>query len=144
MIRIVSVADDLPDGFETLRTAARAQGYKHIDRLAEDWASGACKFTHDGEALFAAYVGDTLAGIGGVTREPSDPEGAVMRARRTYVLPDFRSQGVGRALAGAIVQQGLQRAPRVTVNAHPDSHAFWERMGFARIDAPGLTHAYSA
>lgn len=140
MLQIVRVSDDLPDGFATLRVEAAAEGYRHMERLADDWASGAERFDKAGEALFAAYVEGELAGVGGVTREPSDPEGDVMRARRLYVLPRFRGTGAGRALVSAIVQQAFEEASRCTVNAGRDAPEFWDRMGFARVDAPALTH----
>jgi GNAT superfamily N-acetyltransferase len=140
MIQIVRVTDALPDGLDALRVASRAEGFRHIDRLAEDWASGACRFEQDGEALFAAFADGELAGIGGVTRDPDDP--AIMRARRVYVLPHFRGAGAGRALAGAIIEQAFAAAPRISVNTgdRADSAAFWEHLGFARVEILGITH----
>jgi len=140
MLQIVRITDALPEGFAALRVEAAAEGYRHMERLADDWAAGAERFDKPGEALFAAYVEGELAGIGGVTREPSDPVGDVLRARRLYVLPRFRGTGAGRALVGAIVQQAFQEASRCTVHAGRDAPEFWDAMGFARTDAPGLTH----
>ena len=140
MLQIVRVMDELPEGLAALRVEAAAEGYRHMERLADDWASGAERFGKAGEALFAAYVEGELAGVGGVTREPADPEGDVMRARRLYVLPRFRGSGAGRALVGAIVQQAFQEVSRCTVNAGRDAPQFWDAMGFARTKAPGLTH----
>lgn len=139
-VSVVRVGDALPDGIDLLRAAARDQGYAHIDRLAEDWASRAERFDNPGEALFAAFLGSTLAGVGGVTREPSAPDGDVLRARRLYVLPQFRGRGIGRALVDAIVEHAFQSVSRLTVHAGRDAPAFWDHLGFARTDAPGLTH----
>lgn len=140
MIQIVRVGADLPEGFQELRAAADAENYAHMERLARDWESGAERFDKPSEALFAAYVDGDLAGIGGVTREPSDPAGDVLRARRLYVLPRFRGQGAGGALVAAIVQEAFQSVSRITVNAGRDAPAFWDYQGFARTSAPHITH----
>lgn len=130
----------LPDGFASLRGAAHAEGYAHIERLAADWESGAERFDKPGEALFAAFVAGDLAGLGGATREPADPAGDVLRVRRLYVMSGARKRGVGRALVDAITHEAFERVSRVTANAGRDAPAFWDRLGFARSAAPGITH----
>lgn len=140
MIQIARITDALPDDFDALRADAAHEGWRHMDRLAVDWASGADRYDKPGEALFAAFFEGELAGIGGVTREPSNPEGDALRARRLYVSPRFRKSGVGTALVGAIIQEAFQNAARLNVNAGRDSPAFWDRLGFARVDADAFTH----
>ncbi len=139
-MQIVRLTDSLPADFPVLRAEARREGYNHIDRLALDWESGGERFDKPGEALFAIYDDGELAGIGGLTREPSDPAGDVLRARRLYVSPRFRGRGLGEALVGAIVHEAFQTASRLNVNAGRDAPEFWDRMGFARVDADAFTH----
>ena len=55
MFQLVRVTDELPGDFERLRSAAAADGYRHLDRLSQDWLTGAQRFAGDGEALLAAY-----------------------------------------------------------------------------------------
>lgn len=141
MIQILRVFDALPDDFEALRADAADEGWRHMDRLADDWESGADRYDKPGEALFTAFVEGELAGIGGLTREPSDPDGDALRARRLYVSPRFRKSGVGGALVSAIIQEAFQNASRLNVNAGRDSPAFWDHLGFARVDADAFTHA---
>ncbi len=144
MLQIVRVEEALPDGVEALRDAARAEGFAHMDRLIDEWRGGAQRFNRAGEALFAAYWDGALAGVGGLTREPSDPDAAILRARRLYVHPTRRKNGVARALAGALLQEALQHASCVTVNAGGAcADAFWRAMGFAPCaERPGLTHIF--
>lgn len=109
--------------------------------LAVEFGSKGDPFTEPG-ALFAAFVDSDLAGVGGVTPETGLAEPA-MRMRRLYVRPAFRRAGVARALAGAMMQQGFQSAPLLTLNAaaSPAAPPFWEAMGFEPVDWPRVTHA---
>ncbi len=140
-VQIVRVVDALPEDFERLRAEAEAEGFGHVERLAREWASAEQRFDGEGEALFAAFVDGELAGVGAVSREHLDPGLGAMRMRRCYVRPAFRRQGVGRTLAGAMVQQGFACARVLTVNAGtPDAPAFWTAMGFAPDARNGRTH----
>lgn len=141
VVRLVRVVESLPDGFAVMLGEAAAEGVRNMALLADQWASGEQRFD-DPAALFAAIVDGELAGVGGVTAETALPRSA-MRMRRLYVRPPFRRAGVGRALAGAMMQQGLQVAPLLVLNAAASDAAapFWEAMGFERADWPGITHA---
>lgn len=140
-VQIVRVVDALPDGFEALLDLAAAEGVRNMRALADQWADGSQRFDGEGEGLFATFAGADLAGVGGVTVETGAGEPA-MRMRRLYVRPDLRRTGAGRALAGAMMQQGFAAAPLLTSNARatPAAPAFWEAMGFEPVDRPGFTH----
>lgn len=141
MVIILRVVEALPHGFDVIRAEAAAEGVRNMARLAAEFGSPADPFAGPG-ALFAAMIGGDLAGVGGVTPETGLDEPA-MRMRRLYVRPAFRRTGVARALAGAMMQQGFQTAPLLTLNARASAAAapFWEAMGFAPTDRPGITHA---
>ncbi|MDO9474328.1 MAG: GNAT family N-acetyltransferase [Caulobacter sp.] len=142
VVVITRVVETLPDGFDVILEAAASEGVRNMAMLADQWASGGQRFDEPG-ALFAALVDGDLAGVGGVTVETGAGEPA-MRMWRLYVLPMFRRFGVGRRLAGAMMQQGFQAAPLLTVNAGASDAAapFWDAMGFSRTDAvTGATHA---
>ena len=139
MLQIVRISEDLPEGFADLLGEAVAEGVRNMTLLAEQWESGAQRFESGG--LFAAFVGGELAGVGGVSAEAAEP---AMRMRRLYVRANFRRSGVGRALAGAMMQEGLQHARTLTVNARASEAAgpFWEAMGFRSLEAAGYTHRF--
>ena len=140
-VQIVRVMGELPEGFAGLRGEAAAEGFGNIEKLATLWTSGEQRFDAEGEALFAVFVDGELAGVGGVTREHLEPQLGAMRMRRLYVRAPFRRRGVGRALAGAMVQQGFAGADVLTVNAGtPDAPAFWSAMGFEPDPRNGRTH----
>ena len=65
-MRLQRIVDELPADFDTVRAEARAEGYRFLDRLESDWASGAMRFDRPGEALLAAYSEGVLAAIGGI------------------------------------------------------------------------------
>ena len=136
--RLERVVGELPTGFETMRAEARAEGYRNLDRLAADWASGAIRFNRPGEALLVAYVGGELAGVGGLTVDPAATE--AFRMRRFYVRKQFRRCGIGRRLVGALLERAVEGDRSVTVNAATGSVTFWEALGFVPDERDGHTH----
>jgi GNAT superfamily N-acetyltransferase len=136
MIRLERVVDVLPAGVDALREEARGQGHRMLDTLATEWASGVQHFVHPDEALFAAYIGDELAGFGGITMEPSIP--GAMRMRRFYTALAYRRIGVGRALVAALLEHAQGRV--ITVNAAVGSETFWGSFGFVPDRHGGHTH----
>ena len=130
-MQVVRLQDGLPGDFERLRAAAAAEGWRHMDRLSAEVEAGAPVFL----ALFAVREGGGLSGIGGLTQEPSpDDGGPALRLRRVYVHPDARRRGVGRTLASALIQEGLDSVRRLTVHTDdPRAEAFWRALGFTPV-----------
>jgi GNAT superfamily N-acetyltransferase len=138
-IVIQRVLTGLPAGFAILRDESRAEGHTHMDWLATDWDTGANRFNAAGEALLSAFVGGTLAGIGGITVDSADP--AVLRMRRFYVRLVFRRHGVGRRLADALVTKARRATNCVVLNAQTEQASrFWEAQGFVPDAHNGHTH----
>lgn len=131
------IVDSLPPGFDDMRREADAEGYRFVQRLLDEWITNANRFEQDGEALLAAYVDETLAAIGGITR---DPVMDALRMRRFYVRGPFRSQGIGRRLAEALLEHPRIIGRVVVVNAGRGSSSFWEAIGFAPDMRDGHTH----
>ena len=137
-LRLVSVIADLPADFGAMRAEAGAEGYHFLERLAEDWQSGATRFDRQGEALLVAFCNEVVAGIGGVTIEPVLPN--ALRMRRFYVRAPLRRCGIGRKLASALLDRAQRTGRRITVNAAPGSTRFWESLGFKPDRRDGHTH----
>jgi len=137
-VRLDRVVEELPAGFEALRAEARAEGYRHLERLAADWVSGAIRFDRDDEALLVAHVGSEIAAVGGLTVDPAWPE--ALRMRRFYVGKRFRGCGIGRRLGAALLERAVQAGCPVTVNAAAGSTRFWESLGFVADERDGHTH----
>jgi len=137
-VRLEPVVEAMPAEFDRLRNESRAEGYRFLERLSNDWASGAMRFDQSDETLLAAYVGQVLAGIGGITVDPEIPE--ALRMRRFYVRSAFRRTGIGRAIAETLLESALRKVGVVTLNAGPSSYRFWEALGFVPDDRAGHTH----
>jgi GNAT superfamily N-acetyltransferase len=140
MLRTIRVVDELPDGFEAIVAAAAQEAMNGPRKILASWQDG--DWSVDGAALFVGYLGGQIAGVGGVTPCP-DVAGAA-RMRRFYVAPDARRSGVGRVLATAAMQEGMQWSRVLTCNASASamSGPFWEALGFQQSDLPGVTHTY--
>src|SRR5262245_20063778 len=132
------VIENLPAGFDALRSEARAEGYSFIERLAADWEAHKMRFGHPGEALLAAHVAGALAGIGGLTSDPVLP--GTLRMRRFSIRPPFRGSSIGRKPATAPLERASSTSRLVTVNAAPASVPFWETLGFTPDRRDGHTH----
>lgn len=141
MITLTRVVEDLPEDFPSLRAQADAEGVRNLRILAAQWTEPENPFRDPG-ALFAAFAEGELVGMGGVM--PQTVQGRpAMRMRRLYVAPSARRLGVGRLLAAAMMQQGLQSADLLISNALATeaAPAFWEAMGFVRAPAGlGFSH----
>lgn len=90
---------------------------------------------------FLAFVESEIAG--GVVYEPRD---GYLYLGRLAVLPNFRGQGISRALVEAVEQAARQlNLPRVRVGVRivlPDNVAMFERLGYEIVSYdihPGYT-----
>ena len=137
-MRLERVRTELPAGFEVLRAEALSEGYRHVERLAGEWQAVIMRFDREGEALIAAYVDGDLAGIGGLTIDPSLP--GALRMRRFYVRAAFRRNGIGRAIAEHLLAHARAFGRPVTVNAGAGSELFWRSLGFVSEARNGHTH----
>ena len=142
VLRLERVEETLPAGFEGLRNEARAEAYKMLDRLATEWEARETRFARDGEALFAAYFGDPLVGIGGITWDPVIP--GAFRMRRFYVAKAFRRRGIARQLALSLLGRKEITGRSIIVNAGVGSAPFWESLGFTLDRQGGHTHMMQA
>ena len=140
MTQVARIDANLPATFEALAQTARDEGYTFLDRLAARWR-GAEYDTDADASVFGVFGEGALIAIGAQTYDEYDPSPAHRRLRHFYVHPDARRNGVGRALAGALIQEAFQRAPLLHLRAtHDLSRAFWDAMGFERVDRPDRSH----
>ena len=87
-------------------------------------------------AILLAEVEGTPVGV--VAVQPLDDEGAC-EMKRLYVVPEYRNQGIGRALGTAILQEARDRGYDVmrldTVASMTAARALYQSLGFEERDA---------
>jgi GNAT superfamily N-acetyltransferase len=137
-VALVRVRGALPSGFRAMQAEAHAEGHGMLDKLADEWEARDTRFDREGEALLAAYLDDSLAGVGGLTLEPAIP--GVFRMRRFYVSTSYRRSGIGRKLAMELLAPAIRAGRTVTANAAAGSDPFWEALGFVPDRRDGHTH----
>ena len=133
--------ETLPDGFPALRALAEAEGHQFLERLSLRWRDG--RYLDDADAAMMGAMADSaLIAIGAQTFDDYDPHPDCRRVRHFYVAPPFRRSGLGRALAGALIQDALDKAPILHLRAtYPASIAFWDATGFERVEGrPDRSH----
>lgn len=141
-LQIVRLSDALPDDLPALQDEAADEGYRFVEGILEEWDAGRYAGEDEQSTLLAVYREGVLAAIGAVTPDPYDPAPDLLRIRHVYVRPANRREGVGRVLAGALIQQGLALAPRLSLNAaDAGAAAFWEALGF-RPDRGGTRRSH--
>ncbi len=130
----------LPPSFQKLREASVAEHFLFLNRLENRWRDA----RYDDDLLATirmAFVGDEALAVGAQTYDEYDPAPDHRRVRHFYVFPNARRTGVGRQLAQALIEDAFACAPRLRLRAtHAASTAFWDALGFARIDAGHSTH----
>jgi GNAT superfamily N-acetyltransferase len=132
MTTIAKITDLDLDALRGLRDENSREGFRFIERLCEEWVSGANRFNASGEALFIAVANDEVVGVCGLNRDPYAGHPRIGRVRRLYVIPAHRRHGVGRALLGAVVAcaRGHFSLLRVRTEAADE---FYRTQGFRRV-----------
>ena len=133
-ITIVPLASLAPDAIAPLLHASRMEGLRLVERLVDEYESGANRFDHLGEVLLGAFADGQLIGVGGVNRDPYAPDTNTGRLRHLYVLPEWRQRGVGRQLVEALVAQAAPHFALLRLRTtNPLAARFYERLGFAVV-----------
>ena len=140
---IIERITELPIEFDRLRAEARAEGFDHIETLWQQWHEGSKRFDRPGEMLVVALSGGSLAGIGGITEDFVNPNW--LRMRRFYVRSQYRRQGTGKAIAEYLLTRALPLNRQIVLHTETsEGAAFWQALGFVRIEREKTTHALGA
>lgn len=140
MIRI-EVIVAIPADFDNLVQQSEAEGFGFVRRLKNDWKAGKNRFNRSGEFLLAARDDGQPIGICGINIDPYTTERGVARLRHLYVLPAYRSTGIGSRIVKQCVGN-LHPAFRLVRLRVPNAATgrFYEKLGFRAIDDESTTH----
>lgn len=108
-----------------------SQGFRFVERLVQDYRSGANCFNKSGEALFATLLDDVVVGIGGLNQDPYFNDSMIGRLRHLYVESAFRRRGVGRLLVAQIIYEATQHYQLLTLRTDTiAADNFYQKLGF--------------
>jgi GNAT superfamily N-acetyltransferase len=137
----VQQVDELPQALEPLIADSVREGFGFLERLREDWASGANRFDKAGEAFFVGQVARELAGVCGLNRDPYSGDPSIGRLRRLYVSPGLRRRGVARCLVARALSLAREHYAAVRIRTdNPSAALFYEALGFIPTTSPQATH----
>ncbi len=134
---------DLPV-LQPLLDASLAEGHRLVQRIRDDWESGANRFERAGEALFLARRGYEGVGVCGVNVDPYADDPRLARLRHLYVHPDLRRRGVASGLVQRCVAHAAGNFDRMRLRTNrADASRFYVAVGFRLTDEPDATHTLS-
>jgi GNAT superfamily N-acetyltransferase len=129
------------EAFAPIMAEAEQAGGGFMLRVRDEWLSGAQRFDGPGEFLLGAWDGGLLVGVGGISRDPYDPQPGLGRVRHVYVLQALRGQGIGRALMEALLARARRDFTTLRLRTrNPEAAALYERIGFEPRTADDETH----
>jgi GNAT superfamily N-acetyltransferase len=139
-----NVVTSLPGELKALSREATLEGFAHLDRLIEEWNSGANRFNRSGEVLLAGFLSDRLIAVGGLNQDPFDAAPSAARLRRVYVKRANRRNSVGRGLVELLCTIARKRFDRVNLYTSDQTAAnFYEKLGFEKsVSLSKISHTF--
>ncbi|MGM1048054.1 MAG: GNAT family N-acetyltransferase [Bacillota bacterium] len=135
------VIDFKPEDLTELLAQSTAEGFRHINRLINDYITGINRFQNEDEALFECRVQNRVIGICGLNRDPYSEE-VIGRVRRLYVLKEFRRYGIGRRLTEEVINTAKSHYRKLVLKTdNPNASEFYKALGFKEVmDDEKVTH----
>jgi GNAT superfamily N-acetyltransferase len=119
---------------EPLLEAAAAEGHRFLQRLVDEWRSGANRFDRGAaEACWSVREGTAWVAVGGLNVDPRAGDQRSGRVRHFYVLADFRRRGCGRRLLEQVISHAQPHFDQLLLRTD-HAAAFCERCGFSRFE----------
>src|SRR5688500_13328129 len=116
-------------GFERLLEESLTEGFGHLQRLLDDWRSGANRFDAAGGTLLGAFDDGALVAVCGLNHDPFAQKKRIGRIRRLYVAASHRGRSLGRMLVTELINRGRTNFDVLTVRTGTDGGAeFYERL----------------
>lgn len=115
-----------------LLDASLAEGYTFIQKLWDEYDTGAITFREKGAGLLGITDETQLIGIGGVHADPYLQMPTIGRIRHVYVLPAHRRQGIGRQLVEGLIAHAAHQFTILTLRTQTEQgRDFYRVLGFS-------------
>jgi GNAT superfamily N-acetyltransferase len=138
---IVIPVKNLPGDVNILRDEATSEGFRFMDKLCDEWQSGANRFSGSGEVFLGVFQGPRLIGLGGLNVDPYVTGSETGRLRHVYVLNSHRRQGVATKLVRKLLDEASYsfRSARLFTDTKAGA-MFYEAVGFMPSSSPSASH----
>ncbi|WP_051621053.1 GNAT family N-acetyltransferase [Paenibacillus sp. UNC451MF] len=118
------------------------EGFRHLQRLVNDYESARNTFDKQGEAIFIAYHQGKVVGVCGLNQDPYAKENKVGRVRRMYVSSGSRRLGIGRLLMDAVISEARRHYSLLVLKTdNPGADLFYRSLGFV-ADTPSAHYSH--
>lgn len=118
------------------------EGFRHIQRLVDEYEAGKNRFHQAGEALFIAFRNGDAVGVCGLNQDPYSLSPDTGRVRRLYVSPSVRRLGIGRMLMQSVMAEAEQHFAWLVLRTdNSAADAFYRSLGFSAVsDSEHASH----
>lgn len=139
-IHIAPITAFHPD-MGAIQAQAKAEGFRFVDRLVEEWRSGTNRFHQPGELFLGGFRQCQLLGFCGLNFDPYMNQREVGRLRHLYVLQEARRGGLASALVSLILSEakGIFELVRLRTD-NSEAAEFYTQFGFKPVNDTTATH----
>jgi GNAT superfamily N-acetyltransferase len=137
----ITQISELPTDIQILVTQSLSEGFRMIQRLSDEWASGKNCFDLRGEAFWEARISDRLVGVCGLNQDPYSGNRSIGRIRRMYISAEHRRLGAGHSLVEQAIQHASGHFQTIRLRSTAVANRFYEAVGFEKVNGnPEVTH----
>ncbi|MGG0662810.1 GNAT family N-acetyltransferase [Viridibacillus arvi] len=113
---------------------SKADGFRFVERLVNDYKNGSNTFNHIGEGLFGVFNEEgVLVAIGGLNKDPFSNEQSIGRLRRFYVSKAYRRNGIGSLLVKRIIDEAKKYYKIIVLHTDTEqADKFYSSIGFSK------------
>ncbi|MEC2073758.1 GNAT family N-acetyltransferase [Alkalihalophilus marmarensis] len=128
---------------DSLVKQSKEDGFRFVERLANDYKNGSNTFNHSGEGLFGVFNEEgVIVAIGGLNKDPFSNELSIGRLRRFYVSKEYRRNGIGSRLVKKIIDEAKIYYKILVLHTDTEqADKFYTSLGFSKENLyPNSSH----
>ncbi|WP_051556635.1 GNAT family N-acetyltransferase [Alkalihalobacterium bogoriense] len=126
-----------------LKEQSKAEGFRFVERVEEEYKTGENQFSNRGEALFGVFSEkEELVALAGLNKDPHSNDSTIGRVRRFYIKQEVRRMGIGRLLINRIIMEAkLYFHTLILYTDTREADAFYQSVGFIKgVEYTKSTH----
>lgn len=117
-----------------LKEQSKAEGFRFVERVEEEYKTGENQFSNRGEALFGVFSEEEeLVALAGLNKDPYSNDSTIGRVRRFYVNQELRRTGIGRLLINRLIMEAkLYFHTLILYTDTRKADSFYQSVGFKK------------